>query len=315
MTERGAALATNAQKLFLKELGATAIPDGLTTPEASSWIDEIRAYARASERGLIPQGARADIYQNPPGWKKDAEPARQEPPLPGFATADKLQGQPAQGPVSAQSIAYEPDEERGALTPLTVIPTAERKKMGVEENGTVVLRGTKWNIIPELGMPAKFVFARINKRTGDVRLFPAIEGLVFRANAYNRGIKKYTFEFIEQKDIPGLAPFIEETKDPELVCRVHVTLGDGTEVTEHGTVRLSEITLYKSQRTGKMVARSPVARTNPTELAVKRALARALRWGTGFGGTALDELPVPESEEAREQAGLKGGQAALPPAE
>ena len=151
-------------------------------------------------------------------------------------------------------------------------------------------------------------------RTGlpEARLFPSIEGLIFRANAYNHGIKGYTYEFIDQKDIPGLAPFLEETKDPELICRVHVTLGDGTDVVEHGSVRLSEIKLYQSRRTGKMVARSPVARSNPTELAVKRALARALRWGTGFGGTALDELPVPESEEARERAGLKGGPAALP---
>lgn len=62
-----------------------------------------------------------------------------------------------------------------------------------------------------------------------------------------------------------------------------------------------------------MVSRAPVGRTNPTELVKKRALARALRWGTGFGGTALDELPAADAEEARERAGLRSGSAALPP--
>jgi len=297
--------ATEAQRRKLIAVGCdpNAANDArLSKGTASAWIDDFK---RAAERKAAEAGGFTPADQLPSSGT--APPGQSAVMHPAPATA------PA-GPTAIE--AYSDDEDRTPLTPIAAMGPDDRKRYAIEESGTVVIQGTKWKIVPELGMPAKFVFARlsVNRRTGlpEARLFPSIEGLIFRANAYNHGIKGYTYEFIDQKDIPGLAPFLEETKDPELICRVHVTLGDGTDVVEHGSVRLSEIKLYQSRRTGKMVARSPVARSNPTELAVKRALARALRWGTGFGGTALDELPVPESEEARERAGLKGGPAALP---
>lgn len=249
------------------------------------------------------------------------EPAGAPPPpeaSAGFKTADQLPATPAPGAAPPVPAVAE-EEDSGPLTPVAVMTDDERRTYGIAETETAVVRGTKWTIVPELGMPAKYVFARIslNRRTNrtEVRLFPSIEGLMFRANAFADGIRKLTWEYVEAKDIPGLSAFLEETHDPQLIVRAHVTLGNGAEIVEEGSVRLSEIKLFQSKRSGRMVSRSPVGRTNPIELAKKRALARALRWGTGFGGTALDELPPAESEDAREKAGLKGGPAALPPAE
>jgi hypothetical protein len=319
--------ATEPQRRWLVAHGVdpnAANDPRVTKGQASEWISGIKAEAEKRAQGApdrpgqqtLPTGQSVAVTGQPAAPVTTTTAA----PLPGFVPASQLPPSgppPAAPPPEASAVAvYRDEEDQGPLTPVAAMSEKERDEFGISETATVVLRGTKWSIVPELGMPAKFVFARIsqNRRTGrtEVRLFPSIEGLTFRANAYNKGIRKYTYEFVKQEDIPGLAAFIEETRDPELVCRVHVTLGDGTEVTEQGTVRVSEVRLYQSRRTGKMVARSPVARSNPMELAIKRALARALRWGTGFGGTALDELPVSESEEARERAGLKGGPAALP---
>lgn len=297
--------ATDAQRKLLLSLGVdpnAAGDPGMTKGRASAWIDELRARA---EPAHDPQRSTRDVPGQRPHVPQETA---------GFETADRAPGGPA---VSVPDGGPDAEADRGPLSPVALWDAKERERHGLAETETAVVRGTKMRVVAELGMPAKYVFARLshNRRTDktEVRLFPSIEGLVFRANAYNGGIKRYSAEFVSTDAIPGLGPFLAETKDPQLVARVHVVLGDGTEVTEQGTVRLSEVRLFESQRTGRLVARSPVARTNPMEVAIKRALARALRWGTGFGGTALDELPVPESEEARDQAGLRSGPAALPP--
>jgi len=244
---------------------------------------------------------------------------------PTFQTAKEMADRSAQAPApppvrppspAAAEVYEEREEDRGPLTPVQVMTREERESYGLGETETVVVQGRKdkTGIVPEYGMPAKYLFARIsrNARSGqfDVRVFPSIEGLTFRANAFAGGIRKLTFEFIRQEDVPGLAAFSSETNDPQIIARAHVVLGNGTEVVEEGTVRLSEIKLHQSRRTGKMVARSPVARDFPLEVAKKRALSRALRWGTGFGGTALDELPLSGQEALAPPAG--GEPAALP---
>ena len=228
-------------------------------------------------------------------------------PASEFRTAGEMMGGAGAVPIAP----YEERDEgdRGPLTPVQAMTPQERELYGLAENETTVLRGKTMQIVPEYGMPARYLFARvsINRWTNrpDARIFASIEGLVFRANAYNGGIKRLSFDYLKSEDVPVFADFLKETRDPQIIARAHVTLGDGTEIVEEGTVRLSEIQLHPSRRDRtRMVASSPVARSNPLEIAKKRALARALRWGTGFGGTALDELPPADTEGARHQAGL-----------
>jgi hypothetical protein len=317
---------TSKQKQYLIDLGISAIPNDLTRAQASAWIDEVRSYNDTKQRGTIPERKiRTDIYDVPPGGapkpvaaSSPAAPIPVPPGATGFQSAKEASEGKAPPPIApapeASAIAvpeqYE-SEERGPLTPVQVMTKEERESYGLGETDTVVIPGRqdKTQIVPEYGLPAKFLFARLsrNARTGrtDVRVFASIEGLVFRANAFCGGIKKLSFRYVDPKEIPGLAAFIDETKDPQIIARCSVTLGNGTEVEEEGTVRLSEIQLHPSRRDPRrMVARSPVARDYVLELAKKRSLARCLRWGTNFGGTALDELPPDEAGDARVRAGL-----------
>lgn len=315
--------ATGRQVQWLVDLGARPIPPDLTRSEASAWIDELKEYDTTSRRGTVPEGRiRTDLFQRPP-TRVEAGPAPPGPTVSvttggpaqaastatsGFQTARELRDQ-GQAPVAVYE---EREEERGPLTPVQVMSKEERESYGIAETETAVIRGTNQAVVPEYGMPAKYLFARLSKNVQsgrmDVRIFASIEGLVFRANAYSDGIRKLSFDYVAPESVPGFDAFVKETKDPQIIARAHVVLGNGTEVVEEGTVRLSEIQLHPSRRNPqRMVARSPVARTNPLELAKKRALARALRWGTGFGGTALDELPPTEQEALPAPKGEKKG--------
>ena len=147
----------------------------------------------------------------------------------------------------------------------------------------------------------------INRRTNrpDARIFAWIEGLVFRANAYNGGIKRLSFDYLKSEDVPVFADFLKETRDPQIIARAHVTLGNGSGSSRRGRCASRRSSSTRAAATAPGWSRAdPVARSNPLEIAKKRALARALRWGTGFGGTALDELPPADTEGARHQAGL-----------
>ncbi len=287
--------ATPFQRQKLVDLGVdknAAADPRLTKQQASDWIDGCKAAGR--EERPIPTAPPATPGPEPPGFRPASEMAR--PP----EAAPPVQP-PA--PPTAAAVYEERDEDRGPLTPVQVMTQQEREQYGLGETETVVLPGRKdeqgTKIVPEFGMPAKYLFARISRKPNgqiDVRVFPSIEGLTFRANAYAQGIKTLQFEYVKPEEIPGFAAFAEETKDPQIIARVTVALGNGATIVEEGTVRLSEIQLHRRARDGKMVARSPVARTNYLEIAKKRALARALRWGTGYGGTALDELPPDEQD-------------------
>ena len=59
--------ATNRQKQWISDLGATAIPEDLSRAEASAWIDELKEYDAVSRRGTIPEARiRTDLFQRPP---------------------------------------------------------------------------------------------------------------------------------------------------------------------------------------------------------------------------------------------------------
>jgi len=308
--------ATDAQRGALARLGVDQnfVNDPrLTKGKASELIDEARA-AQAKRQGKLPDAGPAPGFQSADTISRQGATGTDESSsaptgtaTTGTAPAPPAAPAPAAAPPESETgvAVYEDESRGGPLTPAALMSEEDRKKYGVAETETVVVRGSKWSIVPELGMPAKFVFARLSSRGGkiDVRLFPSIEGLTFRANAYADGIRSLKFEYLKPEDIPGLPAFLEETKESVIIVRATCTLGNGTTVVEEGTVRMSEIKLhdktYFDKRQQRMVTRqvanSPVGRTNPLELGKKRALARCLRWGTGFGGTALDELPPDEA--------------------
>jgi len=278
MSGKAAAPATKAQLAYLKDLGVESIPDGITNVEASDWIDEVKEYRRAADHGTIPEGKiRTDLFQNLKGRGK----------APIDTTARPVD-QPSEPQPATQPVQYEDDTGPGTLTPVTALAVAERNQLGKFE--TRVIEGTSYDIIPEVGFPARFVFARIgkNRRSGtiEVRLFPGIEALTWRANAFHKGIQNVSFEYLDPAAIPGLAGWTAETKDPQIIARAHVVLGDGREATDEGTVRQSEAVMW-----GR---RPSVVRNYPLEMAKKRALARALRWATGYAGTTAEEVQGPD---------------------